>query len=56
MLTDALVAGTPSLMSQLMGDRLLDRGTFAQRGPAAFDPEFGTQRVLERIFPPKPKC
>jgi len=49
MLTDALVAGTPSLMSQLMGDRLIDRGTFAQRGPAAFGPEFGTQRVLERL-------
>src|SRR5437016_736996 len=49
-LPDALVAGAPSLMRQLMGDGMLNRGTFAQRGPAAFGPEFGAQLLLEQLI------
>src|SRR5262249_57999623 len=48
-LAQALVAGPTSLVRQLMGQRVLHRGPFAQRGPAALGLHLGSQLLLERL-------
>jgi hypothetical protein len=44
-----LVAGSPSLVRQLMGDGVFHRRPFAQGGPATLGLELGTQLLLERL-------
>jgi len=46
-LAQAFVAGVTALGRQLMGDGVLDRGAFAQRGASALRPDFGSQLLLE---------
>ena len=43
----AFVAGSTALMRQLMGNRVLHRGPFAQRGPATLRPHLRAQLLLE---------
>src|SRR5712691_5140411 len=45
----ALVAGAPSLVRQLMGDRMFNSRTFAQRGPSALGVDLGAQLLLELL-------
>src|SRR6266540_1295209 len=49
-LAQPLVAGSPPLVCQLMGDRMLHRRAFAQRGPSALGLHFGAQLVLELLI------
>ena len=49
-LAQPLVAGVSSLMGQLMGNGMLNGCPFAQRRPATFSPELGTQFLLERLI------
>ena len=46
-LAQAFVAGATALVRQLMGDGVLNRGSFAQRGASALRPDFGSQLLLE---------
>src|SRR6516162_10044346 len=46
---EPLIAGTPSLVRDVMGDRMLNRGAFAQRGAAALGFDLGAELVLERF-------
>jgi hypothetical protein len=46
-LAQAFVAGATALVRQLMGDGVLNRGAFAQRGASALRPDFGAQLLLE---------
>src|SRR6266436_1293928 len=48
-LAQALLSGSTSLMCQLMGDRVLHRRAFAQRGPSALRLYLGAQLLLERL-------
>src|SRR4029450_13585956 len=48
-LAEPLIAGTPSLMRDVMGDRMLNRSSFAQRGASALGFDLGTELVLERF-------
>src|SRR5215470_4239519 len=43
----AFVAGSTALMRQLMGNRVLHRGPFAQRGPAPLRLHLSAQLLLE---------
>src|SRR5262245_38389456 len=45
-LAQAFVAGATALVRQLMGDGVLNRGWFAQRGSSALRPAFGAQPLL----------
>ena len=47
-LTQTFVARSTSLVRQLMGNRVLHRGPFAQRGPASLGLHLGAQFLLER--------
>ena len=42
----AFVSGSTALMRQLMGNRVLHRGPFAQRGPATLRLHPGVWRIL----------
>src|SRR5260370_29764313 len=42
-----LIAGTPSLVRDVMGDRMLNRSSFAQRGASALGFDLGSELVLE---------
>src|SRR5215813_4473635 len=46
-LAQAFLAGATALVRQLMGDGVLHRGAFAQRGASALRPDFGSQLLLE---------
>src|SRR5262249_18592832 len=48
-LAEPLIAGTPSLMRDMMGNRMLNRGSFAQRGASALGFDLGAELVLERF-------
>src|SRR2546426_679743 len=48
-LAQALLSGSTSLMCQLMGERVLHRSPFAQRGPSSLRLYLGSQRLLERL-------
>ena len=48
-LAEPLIAGAPSLMRYVMGDRMLNRGSFAQRGTSALGFDLGAELVLERF-------
>src|SRR4029450_7322073 len=48
-LAEPLIAGTPSLMRDVMGDRMLNRCSFAQRGASALSFDLGAELVLERF-------
>ena len=45
----AFVSGSTALMRQLMGNRVLHRGPFAQRGPATLRLHLGAQLLLELL-------
>ena len=45
----AFVSGSTALMGQLMGNRVLHRCPFAQRGPATLCLHLGSQLLLERF-------
>ena len=45
----AFVAGPPSLVDQLMGNGVLHRGPFAQRGSSPLCLHLGPQLLLERL-------
>src|SRR4029450_4077592 len=45
-------AGTPSLMRDVMGDRMLNRCAFAQRGASALRFDLGAELVLARVVLP----
>ena len=45
----ACVSGSPSLVRQLMGNRVLHRGPFAQRGSSPLRLHLGPQLLLERL-------
>src|SRR5256712_1823598 len=49
-LAQAFVARSTSLVRQLMGNRVLDRGPFAQRGPSSLGLYLGAQFLLERLI------
>ena len=46
----AFVAGSTALMRQLMGNRVLHRGPFAQRGPSSLGLYLGAQFLLELLI------
>src|SRR6266511_3175810 len=48
-LAQAFVAGSTSLVRQLMGNCVLHRGPFAQRGPSSRCLHLGSQLLLERL-------
>src|SRR5262247_3130706 len=48
-LAEPLIAGTPALMRDVMGDRMLNRSAFAQRGASALGFDLGTELMLERF-------
>src|SRR5215468_3003374 len=48
-LAEPLIAGTPSLMRDGMGDRMLNRSSFAPRGASALGFDLGTELVLARF-------
>src|SRR5438876_6375969 len=48
-LAQPLVAGSPPLVRQLMGDSMLYRRAFPQRGPSAFGLDLGAQLLLELL-------
>ena len=48
-LAQAFVAGSTSLVRQLMGNRVLHRGPFAQRGPSTLRLHLGAQLLLELL-------
>ncbi len=48
-LAQAFVAGSTSLVRQLMGTRVLHRGPCAQRGPSTLCLHLGSQLLLERL-------
>src|SRR5215510_9697894 len=52
-LAEPFIAGTPSLMHDVMGDRMLHRGSFAQRGASALGFDLGAELVLERFVLPE---
>lgn len=45
----ALVSGSTPLVSQLMGDRVLNSSTFAQQSPSALRLDLGSKLVLELL-------
>src|SRR2546422_9047763 len=47
-LAQTFVPGSTSLVRQLMGNRVLHRGPFAQRGPSTLGLHLGAQLLLER--------
>ena len=49
-LTQTFVARSTSLVRQLMGNRVLHRGPFAQRGPSSLGLYLGAQFLLERLI------
>src|SRR2546421_5171299 len=51
-LAQAFVSGSTSLVRQLMGNRVLHRCPFAQRGPATLCLYLGSQLLLERLLLP----
>ena len=48
-LAQTFVASSTSLVRQLMGNRVLHRGPFAQRGPSSLGLHLGAQFLLERL-------
>jgi hypothetical protein len=48
-LTQTFISGSTSLMCQLMGDGVLYRSPFAQRGPSSLRLDLGAQLLLERL-------
>ena len=48
-LAEPLIAGAPSLMRDMMGNRMLNHGSFAQRGASALGFDLGAELVLERF-------
>src|SRR5947207_7934598 len=48
-LAQAFVSGSTSLVRQLLGNRVLHRCPFAQRGPATLCLYLGSQLLLERL-------
>lgn len=46
----AFVAGSTALVRQLMGNRVLHRGPFAQRGSSSLGLHLGAQFLLERLI------
>ena len=48
-LAQTFVASSTSLVRQLMGNRMLHGGPFAQRGPSSLRLALGAQLLLERL-------
>src|SRR5262249_62417445 len=48
-LAEPLIASTPSSVRDVMGDRMLYRCSFAQRGASALGFDLGSELVLERF-------
>src|SRR6266852_1369668 len=49
-LAQTFVASSTSLVRQLMGNRVLHRGPFAQRGPSSLGLHLGAQLLLARVI------